>query len=122
MTAFTVEEWVSLMEKAKVANATDDTSGTDVIGTVPEDRIAIPLVFVISDTSGAANTVDIAFSGEATGTIHANFNLGASETRVLSAEELATIVPNIQGGADINITAGSDGVEVTLVYVENIEV
>lgn len=123
MTGFSVEEWVSLVEKSKHAQATDDTSGTSLLSSnVPEDRILIPIGFIISDTSGADNTVDFSRSGENTDTIHSNFNVGANETVVVGIDELATITPRIEGGSNIDITASSDGIEVTMLYVFNVEV
>lgn len=123
MTGFTPSEWIELMEKARFARVTDDTSGSDLLSSnVPEDQVLIPLAFIISDTAGAANSVDFTKSGEASGTIHGTFNLASNETVTISAEELSTIIPRLEGGANLQITAGSDGVDVTMVYVHNTEV
>lgn len=125
MTSFEPSEWASILEHGKFANESDDTSGTELLSSdVPEERVLIPLAFLISDTSGAANTADFqkVEEDDTTTALHTNFNLGANETVILEPAEFATVIPRLEGDSNIQFTAGSDGVEVTMLYVYSTEV
>lgn len=125
MTDISPAEWVGILERARYAQASDDTSGTNLLSSdVPEERVLIPIAFIISDTSGAANTVDLqkVEEDDTTTAIHTNFNLGSNETVTLEPTEFATIIPRLEGDTNLQFTAGSDGVEITMVYVYSTEV
>lgn len=124
MTGLTPSQWVSLMENAKVAQVVDDTSGSNLFSSdTAESRMQIPITVVISETNGSANTADIkkVEEDDTTTDLYTNFNLGSNETRVLDMKEVAPIIPRLEGGTNLQVTAGSDGVELTMVYVNNID-
>lgn len=125
MTGLTVDEWVRLLEKTRFENVTATTGGDNVFSSdVPEDRIAIPLAIWLTDTSGAANTVDIqkVEEDDTTTDLHMNFNLGPNESVVISMEELGAILPRFEGDTNLELTAGANNVEATLIYVYNVEI
>jgi len=123
MSGIDLHEVVALKEKSQFAQATDDTSGTSLFSSnIPEAEVYIPLGLILSDTSGSANSVDLSKSGEASETFHGTFNLAGNETRTVGAGSVETLVPRLEGGSNLDITANSDGVEATLVYVPNTEV
>lgn len=125
MTGFSVSDWISFMEKTVFHNVTATTGGDNVLASdVPEDRVRIPLALWLTDTSGAANTVDIqkVEEDDTTTDLHMNFNLGANESVVITAEELSAILPRLEGDTNLQFTAGAADVEVTLITVDNIEI
>lgn len=118
-----LSEFITLMERSDFDHTTDDATGSNILSSnVEEERVLIPIGMVISETSGAANTVDVDKVEEdgTTTPILPGFNLGANETRVLSMMGDGAILPRLEGGTNISVTAGTDGVEATLVWVHNV--
>lgn len=125
MTALDINELVSFLEKTKFATVTATTGGNNVLSSdVSEDRVLIPVALILSETSGGANTADITKVEEddTTTDIHPNFNLGPNESVVLTIEDKGAVLPRLEGGTNLQITAGTNNIEVTLIFVENVEV
>lgn len=125
MTGFNVTEWVEILEKAQFAHVTlTDTSATNLLSSdVSEDRVLIPLSFVFSDQTGSANTIDIrkVEEDDTKTDIHPNFNLGASETVIVTMDEFAPLVPRLEGGCNLELQAEASNIEATMVFVNNVE-
>lgn len=119
-----VSEYISLMERSEYDHVTAGTGGSNVLSSdVPEGRILIPLGVILSETSGSSNTVDLSRveDDDTTTVIAPNINLGANETVFLNVMDDGLILPKLEGGSNLEATAGSSSVEVTLVYVHNIK-
>jgi len=124
MTSLSVPEWKAIRERVQFAQATEDTSGSNILSSdVNEDRVNFPLALIISDTSSSANTVDIqkVEEDDTTTDIAPNFNLASDETRVFTLDEIGFLLPRIEGGANLKFTAGSANVEVTMLFINNID-
>lgn len=122
MTGSSAEGWEYLIDYTRFGRVTATTGGNKLLDNpVPEDRVYYPFVMVLSDTSGAANSIDIGKVEEdgSTTSVIQNFNLDANETRVLEASSIGVIFPRVEGGANVEFTAGSDSVEVTMFYFPN---
>jgi hypothetical protein len=114
--------WEFLADVSRFDNVTDDTTGSNILSSdVPEDRVYYPFVMVLSDTAGAANTVqlDKVEEDDTATTIYSNFNLSANETRFITAETLGLVLPRLEGDTNLKLTAGVDGVEGTVFYFPN---
>lgn len=123
MTGFDLEEWINFLEVAEFDRAQDGTGGTEILDNdVPEGEVYIPIAFVISDTSGSLNTADFQKVEEdnTTTDYHNNFNVGGNETVVVTIEDIGPLVPRLEGGTNLQVTAGSGDIEVTMVYVPNV--
>ncbi len=115
---------LNTLERVQFDNAVVGTTGSNILDSdVPEEKMLIPLGLIISDTSGAANTATINKVEEdgTTSAIHGNFNLSADETRVVSVFDNGVILPRLEGGTNLEVVAGSDNVDVTLIWVHNVE-
>lgn len=118
----TVDDWFRLATSSDFDHVTATTNGDNLFSNdVPEARIRYPFLLILSDTSGAANTVDFdkVEEDDTTTAIHPNFNLGADETVTLTAAELGLILPRFEGGTNLQFTAGANNVEVTALFVDN---
>lgn len=125
MTGFSLIDWIQLLEKVKFAYIDEDGTGTNILSSdVNEDKMNIPLVFIISDKTGSTNHIAISKVEEdnTTTTIHDQLNLGGNETVVYTVQQLVALVPRIEGGANLEFNADTGNVDVTMVYVNNEEV
>lgn len=115
----TLRELTKLGDYIDYANVTDDAFGSNLFDSdVDPDKTYYIIALIISDTSGAANsaTINEVQNDNSKKTIHANFNLGADETRVIGEESDVMALPPVDGGENIEVLASSDGVEVTALY------
>lgn len=121
MSGISSASWEQLIDTTKFERVVDDGSGSDVFDSdIPEDRVYYPYVVIISDTSGSANTATIDKVGEDgdTETIH-SFNVPEDETLVYESSDLGVILPRLEGGTNLSVTADSDGIELTVFYFPN---
>ncbi len=122
MTGSSAEGWEYLIDYTRFSRVTATTGGDELLdGSVPEDRVYYPFVMILSDTSGASNSVDIGKVEEdgSTTSVMQNFNLDANETRILEASSIGVIFTRIEGGSNVEFTSVSDSVEVTMFYFPN---
>lgn len=111
-----------LFAASKSSHVTSTTAGNEVLSSdVPEARVYYPWMIVLSDTSAAANTVTVqkVEEGGATTDILPNFNLAANESRVLDGSELGLAFEPLEGGTNMEFTAGANNVEATVFYLQN---
>lgn len=122
---FTVWEWLELMDISQFDIAQDDATGTNFFASdVPEEKVRYPWALIISEQNGAANTFDLSkIEEDNTETvIIPNFNLAANESIMLSVEDLGPVLPRLEGGTNLEIQAGLDGVDATVFYFDGPEV
>lgn len=105
---------VMKFEETQVAGAATNVFNSDV----PESEMRYVFGAYLSETSGGANTLTISKVEEddTTTPIVNAYNLGANESEFLSAGDVSLILPALEGGTNLELNSGSDGVNVTLLW------
>lgn len=114
--------WLRFMELVKFDNVQASTGGDNLFSSdVNEERIEYPLVLILNETSGGANTVDIASVEEddTTTTIVNNINLKANETLIFGVNDVGVVVPRIAGGENLEFTVGANNVDVAMYFIRD---
>lgn len=118
----TLSEWRDILDRTRFATVSDDSTGTNVFGSdIPEDRVRYVWGMILSETSGASNTLTInkVEEDDTTTTMINSLNLGASESIFLSLQDVGVLLPSLEGDTNVEFNANSDGVNATVFYFDN---
>lgn len=114
------KNFYDLQDDTKRVEISDDTSGTNLFSSdVPEGEERYVVALLVAETGSVANsyTIDRVDESDANHAIINSRNLASDANEILSVDDLGVCPLVVPGGENIEITAGSDGVNVTAIYV-----
>lgn len=126
MSGISLAELYGMWDRVKYAQVTSTTAGQNVFSSdVPETTTRYIMAIVASDTAGAANTLlaQRVKEDDSTEDVFPELNIAsAGNIQVPDAGPVGMIpIAVLSGGQNMEFTAGSNNVEVTVIYIDSEE-